>query len=145
MCPTGSQAQLVGTPQWADPPLSTPIEGYHIMTARIINGQRLIVETKMDAAYIGPHGEGPAQLYAWLYLLPRGVEAHPWQSTGLYENVYAAKYRLTWKDDESKRRYLQHIFPLDGIDLEQYMLGVYGHYRINLPDSSGHLSFTLGK
>ena len=138
------KVEIVGTPDWTDPPLYTPIEGYHIMTIRNIDNQSLIVETQMDEAYVRPIDAEAAELSAWLYLLPRDIDAHPWQSTSLYENIYAAKTQLTWKGDESNRRYLQHIFPLDGIDLDRYMLGVYGHYRINLPDASSALSFSLG-
>lgn len=139
------KVELVGTPDWTEAPLCTPMEGYHIMTARNVDGERLIVETQVDATYIAPLSNGPVELYTWLYLLPRGVEAHPWKSTGLYENVHLAKYRLTWQGDETKRRYLQHIFPLDGIDLDKYMLGVYGFYQIDLPDNSRTLTFTLGE
>lgn len=139
------KAELVGTPNWTEAPLCTPMEGYHIMTARNVDGERLIVETQVDAAYIAPLSNGPVELYAWLYLIPRGVEAHPWKSTGLYENVHASKYQTTWQGDETKRRYLQHTFPLDGIDLDKYMLGVYGFYQIDLPDNSRTLTFTLGE
>lgn len=138
------QVELTGTPEWTDPPLYTPMEGYHIMTIQNISDRQLIVETQTDAAYIKSLSEGPVELYAWLYLLPRDVDAHPWKSTGLYENVYAAKYQLTWTGDESKRRYIQHSFPLDGVDLDRYMLGVYGQYRISLPDATSTLSFSLG-
>lgn len=138
------QVELAGTPAWTEAPLCTPMEGYHIMTAWNMEGQQLFVETQQDAAYISSISGGPVELHAWLYLLPRDISAHPWQSTGLYENVHAAKYRITWQGDETKLRYLQHLFPLDGIDLEEYMLGVYGSYTTSLTDVPHALSFTLG-